>query len=289
MDTDGTGSTEDSSSTSDGTGAPECGGHPAVDGFVCVEAGAYAFGCHSRCDELPPALAGDASFPYYAAAEQRQLSAFQIMATEVTASQYAACVDAGACASPVCTDPYGTWPMAAADASRPITCVTPADAQAYCAWFGESGGLSSSVPTECQWEKAARGSADARLYASGDVAPGCPDAALGGLGSPPPCVGLAGPSDVATHANDVSSWGAYDMSGNVSELASSRIGSGEVVWLRRGGAWDDDPFVATAASRVDLRRPFAAVLDSFPSSVVGFRCVVGQADAEAIVECPPPG
>jgi formylglycine-generating enzyme required for sulfatase activity len=40
---------------------------------------------------------------------------------------------------------------------HPVTCVTRADALAYCKWFSENTGITIGLPTEAQWERAARG------------------------------------------------------------------------------------------------------------------------------------
>ncbi len=50
---------------------------------------------------------------------------------------------------------------------HPVVCVTRKDALAYCEWFSEKTGIQIGLPTEAQWEKAARGS-DGRLWPWGD-------------------------------------------------------------------------------------------------------------------------
>lgn len=51
--------------------------------------------------------------------------------------------------------------------NHPVTCVTRKDALAYCAWFSGKTGVSIGLPTEAQWEKAARGT-DGRLWPWGN-------------------------------------------------------------------------------------------------------------------------
>lgn len=64
--------------------------------------------------------------------------------------------------------PVASYP--AAMASYPIVDVSQADALAYARWLGEVEGRVYTLPTEEQWEKAARGT-DGRIYPWGDAAP----------------------------------------------------------------------------------------------------------------------
>ena len=53
---------------------------------------------------------------------------------------------------------------------HPVVCVSWNDAMAYASWFSESNQINASLPTEAQWEKAARGT-DQRLWPWGNEAP----------------------------------------------------------------------------------------------------------------------
>ncbi len=125
------------------------------------------------------------------------LDAFWIDKTEVTNGQYRQCVEAGACEEPSC------WDNADLNApDQPVVCVTWGDAQTYAAWAG------GRLPTEAEWEKAARGT-DGRLYPWGGNAPDCQDANYKG------CVGRT--ATVDSHPDGASPYGALDMAGNVWE------------------------------------------------------------------------
>jgi formylglycine-generating enzyme required for sulfatase activity len=139
------------------------------------------------------------------------LSAFEIDRTEVTQEQYAACVEAGACAPPSCT-----WDCT--KTSYPAGCVELAQAKAYCAW------VSKRLPTEAEWEMAARGT-DGRRYPWGDDAPDCTHTNMAGCGDHADAVG-ARPAGA-------SPYGALDMAGNAVEMVAD---------------WYDAQFYATRAA-----------------------------------------
>lgn len=129
------------------------------------------------------------------------LDAFWIDETEVTNAQYRMCVEAGVCEIPSVEgyDPLerGNWPVE----------VTWRAAQAYCTWAG------GRLPTEAEWEKAARGT-DARTYPWGDEEPDCTRANHDSLREGWCFAGLA---PVGSFLAGASPYGALDMAGNVEE------------------------------------------------------------------------
>jgi formylglycine-generating enzyme len=89
-------------------------------------------------------------------------------------------------------------------ADQPVVGVSWIDAGAYCDWLSRTTGQVFRLPTEAEWEKAARGGLAGRAYPWGDA---LPEDHLGGRDRPPGRVG-AGPAN---------GYGLRDMSGCVHE------------------------------------------------------------------------
>jgi serine/threonine-protein kinase len=129
------------------------------------------------------------------------LDAFWIDIYEVTNAQYALCVQAGECDVSRCS--YYVNPEYA---DHPVVCVSWYDAQAYAEWVG------GRLPTEAEWEKAARGGLEGQLYPWGNEHPVCTlgaenGAQFGGCDGDIVEVGSFAPNG----------YGLFDMVGNVWE------------------------------------------------------------------------
>ena len=126
---------------------------------------------------------------------------FWIQQTEVTNGMYDQCVKVGSCTAPaqeigapVYTNPkFSSYPVVGVDWNQ---------ASAYCTW------IQGRLPTEAEWEKAARG-IEGNLYTWGNDDPACDVGNLTG------CLGHT--SAVTDHPDGKSPYGLYDTAGNVFE------------------------------------------------------------------------
>jgi formylglycine-generating enzyme required for sulfatase activity len=202
-----------------------------------------------------------------------ELSAFEIGRFPVSNAEWAAFVEASGW-----PERPTSCPGRRAEPGRenhPVWGVSFEGALAYCAWLSRETGLRYRLPTEAEWEKAARG-ADARAYPWGDRFDArCANTREAGLGETTP---------VGAFPAGASPCGALDLGGNVEEYTGSlyRLYPGSPVddpeqgayRVTRGGCFALDGDLA----RCDRRHgtPFAAA--------VGFRLARSRARAEAEAE-----
>ncbi len=158
--------------------------------------------------------------------------------------------------------------------SHPVVEVSWHDARAYCQWLSKVSGQNVSLPSEAEWEKAARGDKDKRVYPWGDnfEAARCNTSELG----------LHQTSPVGIFPNGASPYGCLDMSGNVWEWTRSiyqdypynpadgreDLTRTNVRVVLRGGAFRVDGDYARCAVRYYDFNPH------FRYDGVGFRCVL---------------
>jgi formylglycine-generating enzyme required for sulfatase activity len=173
------------------------------EGMVFVPAGEFQMGCDR---DRNAGVCNSGNMPLHTV----YLDPYFIDRTEVTRGKYAQCIAAGACDEP---QGWSRYDNEQTHGNYPVTRVSWFNAVDYCTWAGKR------LPTEAEWEKAARGSNDTRTYPWGDADPNCtlansryPDGDRWGF-----CVSVSDPNKVGSYPAGASPYGALDMAGNVSE------------------------------------------------------------------------
>lgn len=250
--------------------------------MVTIRAGAFTMGADEGDEDARPA-------------HRVSLDAFRIGKYEVTQQEYAAFVrDSGhrppgiealpSMVAPERADAFRSLAQAyawhggdppAGKPRHPVVLVRHDDARAYCAWLSKRTGRRFRLPTEAEWEKAARGGHEGRAYPWGDAfdparANHLPDPALKAQRGTQPVGSYEangyGLHDVAGNAWEwVADWYAAYAGGT--QLRNPRGPEGGDRRIVRGGAWLDDDI---ALLKVTHRHEVPA--DAYSYSV-GFRVV----------------
>lgn len=234
-----------------------------VVGMVDVLGGVFEMGSMEELDEQP--------------IRNVAVDRFWIDKTEVTVNAYAECVDAGGCTEPELGEDCN-W-MVEGREDHPVNCVNWSQAAAYCSWI--DGGEVKRLPTEAEWEKAARG-VNAQVYPWGESPePSCDLVVMDsiGVGGGDGCGG-GSTMAVGSKPEGASPYGAQDMAGNVKEWVLDFEGtydptrtdnpkgpSGGSTRIVRGGGYLSNELADFRAANRDATQAHFEVVD------VGFRCV----------------
>ncbi len=179
--------------------------------FIAIPAGTFLMGTPERDLSKLAKRYGGTRESYREESPQHPvaLPAYAIARTPVTHALYAAFVAATGARAPLAWRGQ-TPPEALRD--HPVFDVSWEEAAACAAWLREVTGLPLRLPTEAEWERAARGD-DGRQFPWGDSF----DPALANTREG----GVPGTTPVGTYAAGASPFGALDMAGNVWEWTAS--------------------------------------------------------------------
>ena len=208
---------------------------------------------------------------------RRRVKDFCLDRTEVTVEAYAACAARGACTKPHPTVDWSglrdaereEWSRAcngerADRRAHPANCLDWTQADAYCRAVGRR------LPSEEEWEWAARGGARATRFPWGNAPAGdrvCWNVADGGAPGR-----LTGTCPVASRPAGNSPIGLADLGGNVWEWTASHNRTGHDRVTRGGGWYYNSPLTVSAIYREWHQ-------EGYRSSSVGFRCAADPAPA----------
>lgn len=151
---------------------------------------------------------------------------------------------------------HGFPRLRSGERSRPVVFVSQDDARGYCRWLSEKLGKKVRLPTEAEWEYAARGGLHQARYPWG-------------WGGPEGRACFAGRRSRPAGLYPPNAYGLYDMAGNVYEWClPDEIHGTENVNYARGGSWaEKDPKMLTVFSR-------ASFPPGYRDADVGFRILV---------------
>jgi len=206
------------------------------------------------------------SVPTEGPAHQITINTFSMDKTEVTNAEYAQFVKQTNHAPP---EQWGSVKPAAGQELLPVSNVSYEDAVAFAAWRSKRDGVTYRLPTEEEWEYAARNGDKDNLYPWGNTwAAGHAATAEAGVGKEQP---------VGTYPTGANRWGVQDLIGNVWEWTSSKasVYKGNSLqlpqqyqeWIvARGGSY------SSPANKVSgtMRDWFAP---NYKNAVLGFRLV----------------
>lgn len=237
------------------------------DTMVKIDGGTFIMGCGVS-------ITGATCQPDEKPEHSVTISTFKMDRTEVTQAQYQKCIDARECDKPSCGFDSG------ANTDKPVVCVSWRDASKFCEW------MSKRLPTEAEWEFAARGKVAGALYPWGTAEPSC-EYAIMYDGNKDGC-GTGKTASVCSRSpKGDSPFGLCDMAGNVKEWVADyyqsdyyksspaqdpkgpSFGTNHLV---RGGGYSHDPLGGSGS--VDLRsvNRELIVIDSGLDGEIGFRC-----------------
>jgi len=203
----------------------------------------FCMGCETGRDDEKPA-------------HRVWVDSFELAAYQVTNAEYQCFLGATNASAPPCwTDPNFNHPK------MPVVAVSWNEAVAYCNWLSGAIGKHYRLPTEAEWECAARGGAEGSAYPWGDSPPeSLPDYAKRWKSGPEP-VGLYAPNGFGLYnlGDNVHEWCADWYDANYYSCSIERNPRGPADGTRRvsrGGSWRHHIKVSRSAARSSIPPEF---------------------------------
>lgn len=231
--------------------------HPIVEAvtpaLAAIPAGWFLMGCDSGQDVERPV-------------HRVWVDAFEMATTQVTVEEYARFLKTtGRAQPPFWNDPNFNHPR------QPVVAVSWFDAVAYCEWLSSMTGSQYRLPTEAEWERAARGGVEGKLFPWGDDPPTSRPRYTDRWRNGPEPVGQSEPN----------AYGLYEMCENVHEWCNDWFAAdyyaispdhnpqGPASGLRkasRGGSWRHHIKISRCSTR-------SSIPPDFQYADYGFRVV----------------
>ena len=215
---------------------------------------------------LPPALASIPAGRFQMGSEKGQenerpvhrvwIDDFQLAACQVTNADYSRFLAAtGVLPPPFWSDPNFSHP------EQPVVAVSWFEAASYCDWLSAATGRHFRLPAEAEWERAARGGLEGKLYPWGDEPPqSLPDYARRWQNGPEPVARYApNPFGVYDIAENVHEWCSDWFDAGYYAVSPERNPRGPEAGARRasrGGSWRHFIKVARCAARSSIPPEF---------------------------------
>ncbi len=199
--------------------------------WVRLEGGTFLMGS----DSSPPGLVDLEPGVDEGPTHRVTVPSFEMARTETTVAQYRACVEEGVCREPKITGSHGeTWGPDESAGQLPVNKVSWLDARVFCDWAG------GHLPSEAEWEYAARSGGQQRHYPWGDERPSCERAVFNDhepTGTPHRGCGADRPHEVCSRPSGSTDQGLCDMGGNLWEWVMDRYNKDYGGAPTDGGPW----------------------------------------------------
>jgi formylglycine-generating enzyme required for sulfatase activity len=211
--------------------------------MMAVSGGWFWMGCESGRDDEKPL-------------HRVWVDDFELAAYQVTNEEYACFLEAMKHPLPLCWN-YSNFNHP----KMPVVAISWHEAMGYCEWLSRATAKDYRLPSEAEWERAARGGAERSLYTWGDVSPeSLPDYARRWK-SGPEAVGLYPPN----------AYGLYNLGDNVHEWCADWYDASYYRWspernpkgptngsrrASRGGSWRHQIKIARTAARSSIPPEF---------------------------------